>query len=127
MALDKIRLRNKIHSALCKCLKENGTPEKAFLNIATELSNAIDEYIKSADVIDISVDVDGVLKTDFDLPIDAEVQEGLTVSGRGYTQNGPIQVVAETVEKGKVIGSVKGKHDTTVDMICKQNGPGKLR
>jgi len=127
MSLNREKLGEQIRLALLTALSEESSKKVFAAVLSDRLSKIIDSYIRSADVVDISVDVDGKLETEIDLPIEAEVTEGLTVSGRGYTQNGPIQVVAETVEKGTVVGNVKGKHETIVSMECKQNSPGKLR
>ena len=126
MALDKTRLRNKIYSVLRNCLKEDESPEKAFLNIATELSNAIDDYVRSADVVGVNSEVNATLDSSINLAVEAEVFPGMKIEGKALAAHGPLIVVGETSEKGKVLGSAKGNHINKLNGSCTQKGVGKL-
>ena len=126
MSLNREKLGKDLKNAFTEAFKEEYSKKVVISLLADRVSKIIDSYIRSADVIDISVNASGELETEIDLPIKAKVKEGITVSGRGYTASGPIQVVAESVDKGTVVGNVNGKHDTVIDIECKQTSPGRL-
>lgn len=126
MALNKIRLRDQLYNTLLKGIKEDSTPEKAFLFIATELSNIIDDYIRSADVVGIDTEVNATLESDIDLAVEGEVFEGIPISGKGLAAHGPIIVMGETAERGKVLGKASGKQINKLKGPCVQKGVGKL-
>jgi len=127
MGLDRARLRDRIREVFAKGFEQDSTPEEAFVILADELSMAIDDYVRNAEVVDVKSDVSADLTSSVNLTVEGEVFEGVPVSGKGFTATGPIVIVGETVEKGKVLGRAKGKQTSQMRGECKQKGTGRLQ
>lgn len=127
MALDREQLRDNIKQVFIKGLNLNTSPEEAIDTLAEELSTVIDDYVRSAEVINVTSDIHADLTSSVNLTVEGEVFEGVPISGKGLAADGPIIVVGETVEKGKVLGRAKGKQTSQMSGECKQKGTGRLQ
>ena len=127
MGLDRERLRDRIREIFANGLEQDSTPEEAFTILADELSMVIDDYVRNAEVVDVESDVSADLTSAVNLTVEGEVFEGVPISGKGLTASGPIIVVGETVEKGKVLGRAKGNQTSQMRGECKQKGTGRLQ